>query len=495
MQVNLDFDRFLAYAAGYEKHATTILTRRVRNNWNQTSVNPFRNIPKSNVQMKNKLSTLNRLMTDYGMIFVLLLLMTVLSLSTIDRQQASGWAAGIEVARSLNRNAVQAQNILIVTADGTLDQEYAGGIREALDKRHNLVDAVHAGPREANLALKQTAEQGVSIDVIACSSSSAKWDPVKNSSAKKVMPASYVWPDFLMSDNLVTIAQRITIIAIIAIGMTMVIITAGIDLSVGSLIALSAVITGVLIRDVFGGKDAGIIALWVSALGGILACGAVGFGTGFLIAAFRLPPFIVTLAMMLVIRGVANVISNQRTIHEIPIAFDTLGKSYILGLPYSVLLMFGLYLFAYFVMSRTTLGRQIYAVGGNEVAARLAGVRVKRVQLFVYTVCGLLAGLGGVIVCSQLRSAKASYGQMDELTVIAAVVVGGTSLMGGEGKILGTLIGAFIIGVIQNGMNLVHMDDKTQMIVLGTVVVLAVLLDRIKKGQVDWSEVKGVFRG
>ena len=113
--------------------------------------------------------------------------------------------------------------------------------------------------------------------------------------------------------------------------------------------------------------------------------------------------------------------------------------------------------------------------------------------MIVYTVCGLLAGLGGVIVCSQLRSAKGSYGQMDELTVIAAVVVGGTSLMGGQGKILGTLIGAFIIGVIQNGMNLVHMDDKTQMIVLGAVIVLAVLTDRIKNGQVSWSDVRSVF--
>ena len=296
-----------------------------------------------------------------------------------------------------------------------------------------------------------------------------------------------------MPDNLVTIAQRITVIAIIAIGMTMVIITAGIDLSVGSLIALSAVVTGILIRDCFGGKEADLFGLWCSGLAGIVACGAVGLFTGLLVAAFRLPPFIVTLAMMLLIRGIANVLSDQRTIHEIPVSFDVLGKGYLFGIPISVWLMFSLYAIAYFVMSRTTLGRQIYAVGGNEEAARLSGVRVKRILLIVYTVCGLLAGLGGVIVCSQLRSAKASYGMMDELTVIAAVVVGGTSLMGGQGKILGTLIGAFIIGVIQNGMNLVHMDDKTQMIVLGSVIVLAVLLDRIKKGEVTWTEIKSVF--
>jgi ribose transport system permease protein len=439
-----------------------------------------------------KNSKFSQFATDYGMIFVLLLLMAVLSFATIDQQQPSGYAAGKQVAESINK-IESSSKILIATPDGKLDYEFAKGINGNLDPRNQVIDTVHGGPRAANLALHRAADAGTKIDVIACSTASAKWDPIRNSSAEKIIPTSYVWPDFLMSDNLVTIAQRITIIAIIAIGMTMVIITAGIDLSVGSLIALSAVVTGVLIRDCFGGKDAGTIALWIAALGGILACGVVGFSTGFLVAAFRLPPFIVTLAMMLLVRGIANVISQQRTIHEIPVAFDTLGKGYLFGIPYSVWLMFVLFAIAWFVMSRTTLGRQIYAVGGNEEAARLSGVRVKRILLIVYTVCGLLAGLGGVIVCSQLRSAKASYGMMDELTVIAAVVVGGTSLMGGEGKILGTLIGAFIIGVIQNGMNLVHMDDKTQMIVLGSVIVLAVLLDRIKKGQVKWSEVKGVF--
>ncbi len=438
-------------------------------------------------------SRLNQLMADYGMVLVLLVLMAVLSMATIDRQQATGDAAGQEIANEVNQ-IEESVNILVATSEGKLDYELIDGFRRHLDSRHTVVAVVQGGPREFKQELQRLGQANIRVDVIATTTAAAKWDPVRNSEAKLVIPSSYSWPNFLMADNLVTIAQRITIIAIIAIGMTMVIITAGIDLSVGSLIALSAVVTGVLIRDAFGGKDAGSGALLISALGGILACGLVGFTTGFLVAAFRLPPFIVTLAMMLLIRGVANVISNQRTIYEIPESFDVLGKGYLFGVPYSVWLMFGLFLLAHFVMSRTTLGRQIYAVGGNEEAARLSGVRVKRIQLIVYTVCGLLAGLGGVIVCSQLRSAKASFGNMDELTVIAAVVVGGTSLMGGEGKILGTLIGAFIIGVIQNGMNLVHMDDKTQMIVLGSVIVLAVLLDRIKKGQVNWSEVRNVFR-
>ena len=430
--------------------------------------------------------------TDYGMIFVLLFLMLILSAITIDQQRLVGAAAGREVAAKINRHD-SSQHILIATPEGKLDIEFARSIEVSLKQQHEVVATVQGGPREVNLALAEAEKNGKKINLIACTAASSKWGPVEASQAAKITPASYRWPNFLMPDNLVTIAQRITVIAIIAIGMTMVIITAGIDLSVGSLIALSAVITGVMIRDVFSGTETGVLGLWCGSLAGIAACALVGLFTGFLIAGFRLPPFIVTLAMMLLIRGIANVLSDQRTIHEIPVSFDLLGKGYLLGIPISVWLMFGLYGLAYFIMSRTTLGRQIYAVGGNEEAARLSGVRVKRVVLIVYTVCGLLAGLGGVIVCSQLRSAKASYGMMDELTVIAAVVVGGTSLMGGQGKILGTLIGAFIIGVIQNGMNLIHMDDKTQMIVLGSVIVLAVLLDRIKKGEVSWKEIKSVF--
>ncbi len=440
----------------------------------------------------NHVSSGRQFVNDYGMIFVLLFLMVIMSAVTIDQQQQFGAAAGKEVADKINQMD-PSHNVLIATPRGKLDVEFTESIQQHLNHRHKLAATVQAGPRETNLALQQAEANGKPIDLIACTATSAKWDPITNSSAKKIKPTSYRWSNFLMPDNLVTIAQRITVIAIIAIGMTMVIITAGIDLSVGSLIALSAVVTGVMIRDCFNGTEAGWLGLWCSGLAGIFACALVGLFTGLLIAAFRLPPFIVTLAMMLLIRGIANVISNQRTIHEIPVAFDILGKGYLGGIPISVWLMFSLYGAAYFVMSRTTLGRQIYAVGGNEEAARLSGVRVKRVLLIVYTVCGMLAGLGGVIVCSQLRSAKASYGMMDELTVIAAVVVGGTSLMGGQGKILGTLIGAFIIGVIQNGMNLVHMDDKTQMIVLGSVIVLAVLLDRIKKGEVKWQEIKSVF--
>lgn len=451
-----------------------------------------------------KLGLLTRLKSDYGMLLVLLALMAVMSALTIKRQQATGAAAGRELAVEI-RKAGSPQNVLIVTSDTLLDAEMGQALSDALKEgAHRVLGRVHGGPPDAYRALQALAREGTRLDVIACSEVAARWDPVGRTAEilpegstlagrRLLMPGSTRWPDFLMPDNLITIAQRIAIIAIIAIGMTLVILTSGIDLSVGSLIALAAVVTGMLIRDFAGGKEAGAAGMALCALGGIAACGAAGFSTGFLIAAFRLPPFIVTLAMMLVVRGLANVVSDQRTIHEVPASFEALGKGQLLGIPVPVLLTALLYAAAHFIMSRTTLGRQIYAVGGNEEAARLSGVRVRRVQLIVYTLCGLLAGVGGVILASQLRSAKASYGLMDELTVIAAVVVGGTSLMGGEGKVLGTLIGALIIGVIQNGMNLLHLDDKTQMIVLGSVILVAVLLDRIKKGQVAWAEIKDVF--
>jgi len=176
-------------------------------------------------------------------------------------------------------------------------------------------------------------------------------------------------------------------------------------------------------------------------------------------------------------------------IYHLPAGFVTLGRGSdpSLGIPYAVILMVLLYLLAHVLMSRTTLGRYIYAVGGNEEAARLAGIRVKRIFLFVYVLCGMLAGLGGVIMASQLKSGAPTYGVTYELYVIAAVVVGGTSLSGGEGRIFGTLIGAFIIAVIQNGMNLTNVESYTQKVVLGLVILGAVLLDRIKQRKLAGS--------
>lgn len=267
-----------------------------------------------------------------------------------------------------------------------------------------------------------------------------------------------------------------------AIGMTAVIISGGIDLSVGSLAALSSVVATRLVRDHLGGVDASAGGMVLACALAIGACGLVGWGTGAVITLFQVPPFIVTLATMLVAGGLASILSGGESIHQVPESFVRLGRGAdVAGIPNAVLLTVLLYVAAHVVLSRTRLGRHLYAVGGNAEAARLAGVPVRRVVRVAYVASGLLAGLGGVVLASQLRSGSPTYGAMYELYVIAAVVVGGTSLGGGEGRVIGTLVGALVIAVIQNGMNLAGIESYTQKIVLGLVILGAVLLDRLRR--------------
>jgi ribose transport system permease protein len=286
---------------------------------------------------------------------------------------------------------------------------------------------------------------------------------------------------FLSSSNLRNIADQIAVIAILAVGMTMVIITGGIDLSVGSLIALAAVVTAWSIRAV-GGVNASSGAMLGACLAAIAVCGAVGVFSGLMITRFRIPPFIATLAMMQVASGLAFMITQGQSIYDISPRFTWLGRGTdLLSIPNAVVLMLVIYVLAHFLMARTRLGRHIYAVGGNAEASRLSGVSIGRTLMCVYLVSGLMAGVGGVITVSQLKAGAPTYGVMYELYVIAAVVVGGTSLSGGEGTIFGTLIGAFIIAVIRNGMNLMNVEPYTQKVVLGLVILGAVLIDRLKR--------------
>jgi ribose transport system permease protein len=213
----------------------------------------------------------------------------------------------------------------------------------------------------------------------------------------------------------------------------------------------------------------------------MLVCALAGLFSGSMITFCGIPPFIATLAMMLVTSGLAYLLARGQSVYQVPESFTWLGggKGFA-RLPNAVILMLLLYVAAHILMSRMRLGRYLYAVGGNPEAARLSGVPIRAVTLFAYAMSGLLAGLGGVVMASQLKSGSPTYGQMYELYVIAAVVVGGTSLSGGEGKMFGTLIGAFIIAVIQNGMNLTNVESYTQKVVLGAVILAAVLLDRLK---------------
>ena len=437
----------------------------------------------------------SRFATHYGMLGVLALLGLFFSWVTIQEQDRTGADAAKYLARRLAADAPKPSRVLIVAKAGEEDARFADTLEAILKKEgFTVAGKVQGDPREAKKALQEIADAGGRLDVIATTREGADWQVLATAGrafpalagVKVRIPATYTWPTFLKIENLKNVANQIVVIAVVAIGMTMVIITGGIDLSVGSLIALSAVVAAWLIRRA-GGEGASGAALVFACLGAIAACGLVGAFSGLVITVFRIPPFIATLGMMQVASGLAFLLAQGQSIYQIPDSFTWLGRGAdLVGLPNAVILMVLLYAAAWVLMSRTVLGRYIYAVGGNREATRLSGIRVRTVLLFVYVASGLAAGLGGVVTASQLKSGAPTYGQMYELYVIAAVVVGGTSLAGGEGKVLGTLIGAFIIAVIWNGMNLTHVESYTQKVVLGLVILAAVLLDTLKTRSWPW---------
>jgi len=302
------------------------------------------------------------------------------------------------------------------------------------------------------------------------------------SQAHLVFPRDYYWPNFLKITNLRNIANQIAVISIIAIGMTMVIIAGGIDLSVGSLVALSAVIAARLIRDYADGREAGFAGLVACSAGAIGLCGAAGAINGAFVTGLRIPPFIVTLAMMSIASGLAFMVTEGETINEVPASIEPLTRGAVAGVPNAVVLMLFLYAVGHVVMSRTTFGRYLYAVGGNRKAAWLCGVPVRGVEMTSYIISGALAGLAGILMVSQYRSGGPTYGTAYELRVIAAVVVGGTSLAGGQGRMIGTLLGALLIAVVENGMNLMGISSNPQKVVLGLVILAAAVIDRLKQG-------------
>lgn len=433
---------------------------------------------------------LTRFLADYGMIFVLLLLCAFFSVVTYSEQSPTGETAAEQIITVIRKQFGKAPHVLIVASDQPGDAAFAGKLERDLTASGAQVLAVVKGePRDAREALQKVAASGGKLDAIACTQVTGAWlvfsdlktDFPALGEPRVITPRSYRWPNFLKSENLLNIANQIAVIAIIAIGMTMVIITGGIDLSVGSLLALSAVLAAKFIRDFAGGVNASPSGMFLACLAAVVLCGIIGAFSGAMITRFSIPPFIVTLAMMLVGSGLAYILAKGQSIYQIPDSFVWLGRDAdLVNLPNAVVLMLVLYALAHVLMSRMKLGRYLYAVGGNREAARLSGVPVRRVLMFAYIASALLAGLGGVIMASQLKSGSATYGNMYELYVIAAVVVGGTSLGGGEGKMLGTLTGAFTIAVIQNGMNLTNVESYTQKVVLGLVILGAVLLDKIR---------------
>lgn len=435
-------------------------------------------------------SALARFLSEYGMILVLLLLCAFFSVVTTSDQSPTGGAAAREVVTAIQQHFGPNPRVLIVASDLPSDTTFVASVaRDLAATGATILATIKGEPKAARAALQKIAADGGKLDAIACTQVTGAWlvfsdlktDFPSLGEPRVLTPRSYRWPNFLKSANLLNIANQIAVIAIVAIGMTMVIITGGIDLSVGSLLALSAVLVAGLIRDFAGGVNASLGGMLLACLAAIILCGIVGAFSGFMVTQFAIPPFIVTLAMMLVGSGLAYILAQGQSIYQIPDSFVWLGRGAdLFSLPNAVALMLLLYGLAHVLMSRMKLGRYLYAVGGNAEAARLSGVPVNRVLMFAYIASALLAGLGGVIMASQLKSGSATYGTMYELYVIAAVVVGGTSLRGGEGKMLGTLTGAFTIAVIQNGMNLTNVESYTQKVVLGAVILGAVLVDRMR---------------
>lgn len=279
---------------------------------------------------------------------------------------------------------------------------------------------------------------------------------------------------FLDLSNLLNLLRQVSINGLIAFGMTFVILTGGIDLSVGSILALSSAFTAILITS---GLDP-IVALIVGVLGGFL----LGVFNGVLVTFGSMAPFIATLATMTIFRGLTLVVTDGNPITNLgdSYMFQLFGKGYFFGIPVPAVTMIIVFIILAIILQKTTFGRHTYAIGGNEVASKISGIKVNRVKILIYGISGLMSALAGAILTSRLNSAQPTAGTSYELDAIAAVVLGGTSLTGGKGRIVGTFIGVLIIGVLNNGLNLLGVSSFYQQVVKGIVILIAVLIDRKK---------------
>jgi ribose transport system permease protein len=289
-------------------------------------------------------------------------------------------------------------------------------------------------------------------------------------------------PHFLSTDNLLNVMQQSAINAILGIGLTFVIISAGIDLSVGSILAFCGLVTA----DLLVAGHSVVVAIAAGLAVGTLC----GLATGLITVLGRIPPFITTLGMMLIARSAAKVYSGSKPISGLPESFRSLSGD-ILGVPVLVLVVAVLYVVAHIVLTRTKLGRYAYAIGGNEQAAWLSGVPVGRYKVAIYGLSGLMAGIAAVLMTSRLNAASPLTGEMYELYAIAAAVIGGVSLMGGEGRVIGTLIGALIMGTLRNGLNALNVPSALEGMVVGGVLIAAVVLDRARHRRTEARPVEG----
>lgn len=291
----------------------------------------------------------------------------------------------------------------------------------------------------------------------------------------------------ILSDKFLTVAngwnvlRQISVNICISVGMTLVVLTAGIDLSVGSVLALCGAVTAGLLKNGIELPDQNLyigFTILGAILVGLMTGSLLGWFNGWAITKFNVPPFVATLAMLTMARGFTMLWTKGFPINNLGSKFDYIGTGWFVGVPVPVWISLLVVLFAVFLTTKTPLGRYIYAIGGNENAARLSGINIKRIKTIVYTISGALAALGGLMVTARLDSAQPNAGTSYELDAIAAVVIGGTSLSGGKGSILGTVLGAVIIGVLNNGLVLLNVSPFWQQVVKGGVILLAVIIDK-----------------
>ena len=285
-----------------------------------------------------------------------------------------------------------------------------------------------------------------------------------------------ITPKFLTLPNLMIIVTQVTINALLAFGVTFVIITGGIDLSLGSIVAVTSVITATFAR-------ADTYPLVVPLGLGLLVGLAFGAFNGLVITKGKVPPFIVTLGTMTIGRGLALILSKGRPISNLSDAFNYIGGGNLFGIPLPIVILVIVFIICTLLLKKTIMGRYVYAVGGNELAARASGISVNRVKMFVYTLGGGLAALGGIILTSRISTGQPNVGIGFELSAIAAAIIGGTSTSGGVGSITGTLLGALLIGVISNSLDLLNVTSYYQSVLMGLIIIGAVLLDSLNKNK------------
>jgi ribose transport system permease protein len=289
---------------------------------------------------------------------------------------------------------------------------------------------------------------------------------------------------FLSTENMWNVLRQVSINLCLSVGMTLVIISSGIDLSVGAILAFSGAVCAGLLK---WGIPIEAFDLWIgfTVLGAVIAASLVGYllgwFNGWVITKFTVPPFVATLAMLTIARGMSYLYTQGKPISNLGEGFEFIGSGWWLGIPVPVWISVGVVLIFVFITKKTSLGRFIYAIGGNERAALLSGVPVKKVKRLVYAISGLMAAIGGVLITSRLNSAQPNAGMSYELDAIAAIVIGGTSLSGGKGSVMGTVLGVLLIGVLNNGLVLLNVSPFWQQVVKGLVILLAVVIDKSNK--------------